>query len=581
MHSLFSFTLSVTRPFLRYFVGLMIVALGWSVVVNAQPFLIKLIIDHVTTLKKEALFQAVLPLIICYVLIGVGFILLFRFYDFIIASFIPRQKEYIALKLMNRMMHHSASFYQKHFAGNLTNKINDVILQTPEIIKSITDKFATALCTLAVVLINMGLVQPRFAAALSIWLAIFLGGGLWMLFSNSRYAYAAAESRSQVIGHIVDMLMNVVSIRLFARARFEKKMMRGVTSVAVEQEKARDWFFMKLHFFQGVSFLLYEGVCFWWLLMGISQGSITPGGFVLIFTLNLQILDQFWDLGREIREFWEKIGHMKQALSVIYAPEEAMDFADDKALVVPKGSITFNNVTFLYPGGSPLFQDQTIKIEPKQKIGLVGYSGSGKSTFMSLILRLYDVNSGEILIDGQNIQHVSRDSLYESIAVVPQECYLFNRTLMENIRYGRLDATDSEVFEAAEKAQIHNVILQLPQGYETFAGEKGMRLSGGQRQRVVIARAILKNAPILLMDEATSNLDSMTEDKIKKAFEEVMKDKTVIVIAHRISTLESVDRILVLENGKIIQDGSHARLIQEGGLYQELWRAQSQHVKVK
>lgn len=579
MPSLFSFLISVTRPFTRYIVGLLIVAIGWSMVVNIQPYIIKLIIDavvwHKGSLNPQDLTKDLFPLIATYTAVGVGFIILFRYYDFIIVHFVPKQKEFIALKLMRRMMSHSTTFFQRHFAGNLTNKVNDVTLHTPELIKIITDNFATCLCTLVFVLYNVALVHVKFAWALLAWLVIFVTGSLWLLFRNNSLAGNSAEARSQVSGHIIDMLTNMTSIRLFVRPRYEEKLLKKVTGNAIEHEQARDRFFMKLHFFQGVSFWVFEAVCFWWLLKGVSSGSITPGGFVLVFTLNLQMLDKFWNLGSEIREFWEKLGHLKQAINVIYVHDDLPQLPHARSLNVTKGDIIFDNVHFFYEGSPPFFEDKTIEIYGKQKVGLVGYSGSGKTTFVSLILRLYDVTSGRILIDGQDIQEVSISSLCESIAVIPQDCPLFNRTLMENIRYGNLDASTEEVYEAAKKAQIHDIIQCLPHGYQTFAGEKGMRLSGGQRQRIYIARAILKNAPILILDEATSHLDTITEEKLKYAIDELVKDKTLLLIAHRLSTLTTLDRILVFDNGKIVQDGTHRELSQIPGLYHDLWETQS------
>jgi ATP-binding cassette subfamily B protein len=288
------------------------------------------------------------------------------------------------------------------------------------------------------------------------------------------------------------------------------------------------------------------------------------------------VLDQFWDLGSEVRGFWEKIGHLRQAFNTIYVEENIIQLPGTRPLLISKGEVVFENVHFYYEGSPPIFEDKSLIIPGGQTVGLVGHSGGGKSTFISLILRLYDVTSGSISIDGQDISKVTQDSLYHSIAVIPQDCPLFNRSLMENIRYGRLDALDEEVFEAARKAQVHEAILSLPHGYQTLAGEKGMRLSGGQRQRIAIARAILKDAPILVLDEATSQLDALVEEKLKETFEELMQGKTVFIIAHRLSTLTRVQRILVFDAGKIVQDGSHGALLQEEGLYRKLWEAQAE-----
>jgi ATP-binding cassette subfamily B protein len=248
--------------------------------------------------------------------------------------------------------------------------------------------------------------------------------------------------------------------------------------------------------------------------------------------------------------------------------------ANGRVLHCTTGHITFDKVKFHYKDTKPLFENKSIEIEAGQKVGLVGYSGGGKSTFVHLILRLYDVTHGSILIDGQDIKSVSQDSLRENIAMIPQDPSLFHRSLRENIRYGRIDATDEEVMEAAKKAHAHEFIEKLPQGYDALVGERGVKLSGGQRQRIAIARAILKNAPILIMDEATSQLDSLTEALIQESLWQLMEHKTTLVIAHRLSTLLHMDRILVFDQGKIVEDGNHNDLLSKGGLYKNLWNAQ-------
>ncbi len=253
---------------------------------------------------------------------------------------------------------------------------------------------------------------------------------------------------------------------------------------------------------------------------------------------------------------------------------EFQDLPGAYELKVTKGIISFDRVLFHYKGITPLFHNKSVIIEAGQKAGLVGYSGSGKSTFVNLILRLYDVTEGYILIDGQDIRGCTQDSLRKNIAMIPQDPSLFHRTLMENIRYGRIDANDESVVEAAKRAHAHEFIAKLPQGYNSLVGERGVKLSGGQRQRIAIARAILKNAPILILDEATSALDSVVESDIQQSLWELMQGKTTIVIAHRLSTLLHMDRILVFDMGKIVEDGTHTELLAMNGMYKTLWEAQ-------
>ncbi len=289
--------------------------------------------------------------------------------------------------------------------------------------------------------------------------------------------------------------------------------------------------------------------------------------------LNISIVDFLWGLTQEFSQFSKLLGTVTQALRTTTMPHKMKDKPGALELVVNNGKIVFDKVQFYYKGAEPLFNNSSITILPGQKIGLVGFSGSGKSTFVNLILRLFDVTEGRILVDDQDIKNITQDSLRESISMIPQDPSLFHRTLMENIRYGKLEASDEEVIEAAQRAHAHEFISKLPLGYDSLVGERGVKLSGGQRQRIAISRAILKNAPILILDEATSQLDSVTEQYIQESLWNLMKEKTTIIIAHRLSTLLRMDRILVFDQGKIIQDGTHEELL-KGGLYKTLWETQ-------
>jgi ATP-binding cassette subfamily B protein len=568
------FFIAVTRSYRKHIGGLLGVALGRALIINLQAYIVKRLIDTVSGGAVVANHRLVASLFLGFLALSLGFVLLFRFYDAIIAQFVPRLKKTVSLYIVHRILRQPPEFYQLHFAGQLTNRVNDISYQTPEVIRIVTDHFMTSILTLILVLVNMSMVSPRFAYLLLGWLVVFMTGSLWILSRNSTLTKKAAEARTHMIGRLVDMLVNIASIRLFGRANHEESLFHLHAKESAAREKKRDLFFMRLHGFQGLSFWLFEiGSC-WWLYQGLMAGHITAGGFILIFTLNLQVLDQFWNVSKDVRKFWDSIGLIKQALTIFQHNVPLENDQEGSTLKVSQGSITFDHVCFGYPNQEFLFNNKTLVIPGGQKVGLVGHSGSGKSTFINLILRLYDIQSGDILIDNQSIRNISKRSLYETISIIPQECYLFNRSIMENIRYGRLEASDAEVYEAARKAHIHDVIQDLPQGYDTMAGEKGMRLSGGQRQRVAIARAFLKNSPIVLLDEATSHLDAVTESLVQEALNELFQGKTVLIVAHRLSTLQEVDRLCVFDRGSIVQDGDHDTLIQQTGLYQRLWNAQ-------
>jgi ATP-binding cassette subfamily B protein len=326
--------------------------------------------------------------------------------------------------------------------------------------------------------------------------------------------------------------------------------------------------------FYGYSFIFVQAFSLYFLIVGRQQGVITVGDFALVLSINVAVVQFLWQLAKQFSDFSKYVGKITQALRISTAPIDIKDMPHAEALKVSEAAIVFQNVNFQYNLESPLFKNLSVTIQPGQRVGLVGYSGSGKSTFANLIMRLFDVSSGNILIDDQNIREVTQGSLRQAIGIIPQDLSLFHRSLMDNIRFGRSEATDREVIQAAKAAHAHEFIKALPDGYQALVGERGVKLSGGQRQRIAIARAILKDAPILILDEATSQLDSVTESFIQDGLWQLMQNKTTLVIAHRLSTLLHMDRILVFDRGKIVEDGTHKHLLKQKGIYATLWNAQ-------
>lgn len=571
---MFSFIVKMTRPFLKYVMLMMVSILGIAICINISSYLMKVIADTAMSTDAKDIPTALFPIVIEYVALGFGIVLMYRIIDYCSMQFAPRQKEYIATYITERMLRHSVAFFKKNLVGNLANKINDTVL-IPEIIRSFVTRIVLCFFMIIFMCCTMAKVSYLFVIGLLSWILLFIGVSTIFLFKNSHIARETSEAQANTLGQIVDALSHTLIISLFARHKHEKKRLREATQSVVKKERRQEKFLLMLYTFQGMSYVVYEIICAVWLLNGISDGSLTAGDFILVFSVNWQAIEQFWDISNEARKVWQQLGNVFQALRAINLPIDISDPPNAKELNVSKGEIIFDRVSFFYHGATPLFENKSIVINARQKIGLVGYSGSGKSTFINLILRLYDVTSGKILIDGQDIKDIKQSSLHNAISVIPQDCSLFNRSLMENIRYGRLDATDDEVREVARKVFIHDVIERLPQKYDTIAGDKGGRLSGGQRQLISVARAMIKNAPILILDEATSHLDLITEKKLQQSFFELMRNKTAIVIAHRLSTLLFMDRILVFDRGNIVQDGTHMSLLAENGLYKNLWHAQT------
>jgi ATP-binding cassette subfamily B protein len=475
---------------------------------------------------------------------------------------------------MKKMMDHSQVIFQNHFAGNLANKIKDVMSGVPDLLRVMIYRFFSHSLACVLAILTVWTVHYKFSALLATWILIFVLGTLLFIKRAKELSITAADVRSGVVGQLVDIISNMTSIHLFSGKKLESKKLKVHLDNYVKADQTRDWWFLKMFAFQGFSFVLYQVACFVFLILGFKNGSVTAGDFALLLTINVALIQHLSELAEDILSFAEITGNITQGLQVALAPLDILDKLDASELEITQGQIMFNNVHFNYKGTEALFNNKSVIIQPGQKVGLVGYSGSGKTTFVNLILRLYEISSGEILIDGQDILEVTQDSLHRAIGMIPQDPALFHRSLMENIRYGDMDARDEAVKLAAQKAHAHEFIIQLPQGYDALVGERGVKLSGGQRQRIAIARAVLKNAPILLLDEATSQLDSVTESKIQASLWDLMQGKTTIVIAHRLSTLLHMDRILVFDQGKIIEDGSHQALLAANGLYKSLWEAQ-------
>lgn len=543
---------------------------------NVIPYCFKLIIDAATenNLNRENIYSLIkMPLLVganCW------FFLLFflRAQHWWQAYVIPKFQADIRLSVLDYISKHSYQYFANQLSGNLSNKINDLANSIETIRMIVTWNIMTTIAVTTVAVILLATINTKFALLVLAWVLVTVAVAITKAKFVNNMAKENAEDKSQLTGVIVDIISNILSVKLFARQRYEQNYAKQKQDK--EQKSNKNliihtnlyWLRLDLVMTVVIVMMVYMLVESWRL------NQISTGDFVFIFNTTFAIIYSLWHLGFSLIELLKNIGTAKQALVLISAEQEVTDKPQAKNIIVNKGKIEFKDVTFHYKQGTKIFNNKSIVINPGEKVGLVGFSGSGKSSFVNLILRFYDVESGSISIDNQNIADVTQASLRGSISMIPQDTSLFHRTLMQNIKYGNPDASDEEVIAASKKAHCHEFISKLNDGYNTMVGERGIKLSGGQRQRVAIARAMLENAPILILDEATSALDSVTETLIQESLSLLMQNRTTVVVAHRLSTLLNMDRILVFDNGKIIEDGSHEELLNKNGHYAKLWQMQ-------
>lgn len=570
------FILQILKPYKIYVFSFFLVGLYWAVNNSFAPYILKTIIDSVVENEsnRQAVWQASKPYVLLYIALWVGIAFNMRLLDWLKLRLFPSVRQDIMNKMYDYLTGHSYRYFQNNFAGSLSNKIGDMNSGVISIITTIDDAVAQLL-GLIVAVVMMLLVHPLFAVILLGWISCFLAITYYFFSTIQNLSHVFSTTRTKVFGQWVDSISNITNLRLFSRNHYESQRISQSVAEAVSQDRDMQWVIIKMRIFWDISIIVLIGVNIVLLVNMYQKSQVSVGDFSFIISLSISIFYNLWYLASQFVTFAEEVGKCKQALSIMEVPHEIVDDKEAKPLIVKDGKIEFHDVTFHYHEGAALFNNKSIVIPARQKVGLVGFSGSGKSSFVNLILRLFDVESGEICIDGQNIAKVTQDSLRNEITMIPQDTTLFHRSLLENIRYGRVTATDEEVIEASKMAHCHEFISQLKEGYQSLVGERGIKLSGGQRQRIAVARAMLKNAPILILDEATSALDSVTEKYIQDGLHNLMQDKTTIVIAHRLSTLSQMDRILVFDKGQIIEDGTHDLLIKSKSHYAHMWQMQA------
>lgn len=560
-------------PFLVFFLAPFSFILEANLIPYALKMLIDIIVEHSD--NKSTVVKDMEPALWLGGCSWFGYIIITRLQNWWQSYEIPRFEADIRMSVLNYILYHSYNYFSNQLAGNLANKVGDLAKSIETIRAIICLHGVSAFAVVSAALIMMGTINQLFSLILGLWIIVHLVLSLYLAKFVNKVSKENAEDKSILNGSIVDTISNIISVKTFARRYYE------LTYVGIKQKKEKTSNSRLLitlnifHLCMDIPILVMLGGILYFLITYWQQETISTGDFVFIFNMALAVMYQMWHLSNALGDLFLEIGKAQQALTLITCPHEIIDCPNAKPIIITKGEIKFSNVTFHYNKGDNIFENKNVVIKSGQKVGLVGFSGSGKSTFINLILHFFEVKSGTISIDGHDITKITLESLCENIAMIPQDTGLFHRTLIENIRYGRVESTDEDIIEASKKAYCHEFITQLTDGYNTLVGERGIKLSGGQRQRIAIARAILKDAPILILDEATSALDSVSERYIQESLHKLMKGRTTIVIAHRLSTLSKMDRILVFDKGHIIEDGTHNELLKEKKHYAHMWEMQA------
>jgi len=495
---------------------------------------------------------------------------------FSLAYFESKVKAGLREQAFSYMIGHSHSFFANNFSGSLTQKISKYANAFEKLTDRISQDGLPLLVRSVGMVIAVYTLLPKYSYIFGIFCFVFLLTAFIYTRYKLKYDVLASIADSKTTGVLADAIGNHSSIQFFTGYKYEKKY---AGEIIEEQQKATifNWYLWEgLTVIQSFYIVITEFIIFWIAIGDWQISLITLPVMILLQTYFVRLGDNLWSFASIVRTYYDGIANAQEMALIFDTPYEITD-KPTEIIKNTKGEVVFDNVTYVYKNNnSKVLDNFLLTIPAGQKVAIVGSSGAGKTTFVRLLMRLFNLTGGKITIDGVDISEISQENLREQISFVPQDPVLFHRTLMENIRYGKRDATDEEVLMAAHLAHCDDFIEQLPLKYETYVGERGVKLSGGERQRVAIARAILKNAPILILDEATSSLDSHSESLIQDALIRLIKGKTTIVIAHRLSTIRQMDRIIVIEKGKIIEDGKHEELSnKKGGIYKKLWDLQA------
>jgi len=567
--TLIAFILKETKEFFWGYIAFFVISSIWAIDQVLRPYLIKLIINSLEK-KEEAIALSIL--IGVYLCLSLFIILVFRAYDILCIWMYPRLRQHIILRLTDHAISKPIDYLQNHSPGEITSKIQTIASSFVEIPRIVIDEFYARCLSMVAISYTLFVVHTTIGLLFLAWITIFF---VYAYFTNDKGRFLsdiASSKISEVMGKITDTLHNHSIVKIFSREREEHQNTILWTNQLLRIERLRERFYMKIWTFQGAAFFIIQGISCFILIKSYQKGDVTPGDFVLVITLNIATLDTLGELSHNFTFFTNTLSRIYQGMELLSEPSQERIFPQvisekNDTITFEEPSISFDHVSFSYTKIDPLFHDVSLIIPPFQKVGIVGKSGSGKSTFVKLLLGIILPQEGNIFLGSLNIKDVPSWSIQNYITFIPQEPFLFARSIYENIAYAKPDASYDEIINAAIDAQIHSFITQLPRQYNTKISPQGLNLSGGQRQRISLSRAFLKKSPVIILDEPTSALDNTTSALIEETLEKLTVDKTFLFISHKIASLEKMDRILVFDHGRIVEDGSPSELKNLGGLY--------------